>query len=56
MSTKPSELMLGLLQELAKLKEVDRSSLDEDAAERESREKRRQEICEQIKALGGSVG
>jgi hypothetical protein len=58
MSTKPSEEMMTLLKELALLKELDEkheagTGLGVDAAELESRKHRRQEITEQIKALGG---
>lgn len=61
MSTKPSEEMMDLLKELALLKELDEkhetaSRSGVDTAELESRKKRRHEICEQIKALGGPVG
>jgi hypothetical protein len=58
--TTDSELMMGLLQELALLKQSDdphRSGVsDANHAEHELREKRRREICEQIKALGGPIG
>jgi hypothetical protein len=61
MSSKPSEQMMNLLKELALLKEMDekhetRLGSDVDTAELESRKNRRQEICEQIKALGGPIG
>lgn len=61
MSTKPSEQMMDLLKELALLKELDEkheagSGSEVDDAELESRRRRRHEICEQIKALGGPVG
>ncbi len=60
MSTTPSEQMMDLLKELALLKQLDEkheagARSDVDAAELESRRKRRQEITEQIKALGGPV-
>ena len=55
-----SELMMGLLQELALLKQSDdphgTGGSDPNNAEHELREKRRREICEQIKALGGPIG
>jgi hypothetical protein len=59
MST-PSEQMMDLLKELALLKQADEkhengSGSEADAAELESRKKRRQEISDQIKALGGPV-
>ena len=61
MSTKPSEQMMDLLKELSLLKELDEehetgSASGIDSAELESRKKRRHEICEQIKALGGPIG
>ena len=61
MSMKSSEEMMELLKELALLKELDQkhetaAGSGVDAAELESRKKRRDEICEQIKALGGPVG
>ena len=56
MSTKPSELMLDLLKELALIKELDqqyekgpRSKVA--VVEFESRENRRREISDQMKAL-----
>jgi hypothetical protein len=60
MSTTPSEQMIDLLKELALLKEMDEkheSGMGSDihAADLESRNKRRHEICEQIKALGGQL-
>jgi hypothetical protein len=61
MSSKPSEQMMDLLQELALLKELDdkdaekRSGSDVQAAELDSRKLRRQEIGAQIKALGGAT-
>jgi hypothetical protein len=60
-STKPSDLMMNLLQELATLKGLDEnhetgSGSGVDRAELESRKERRREIGEQIKALGGSAG
>jgi hypothetical protein len=59
--TKPSDLMMNLLQELATLKGLDEnhetgSGSGVDGAELESRKERRREIGEQIKALGGSAG
>jgi hypothetical protein len=61
MSSKPSEQMMNLLKELALLKEMDEKhetglGSGIDTAELESRKNRRQEICEQIKALGGPIG
>jgi len=58
MSSKPSEQMMDLLQELALLKELDKDDekglgSDLQAAEVDSRKRRRQEIGDQIKALGG---
>jgi hypothetical protein len=57
MSSKPSEQMMDLLQELALLKELDKD--DEKSsrshlqpADIHSRQRRRQEIGDQIKALG----
>ncbi|MGB8580794.1 MAG: hypothetical protein WCD47_08225 [Candidatus Sulfotelmatobacter sp.] len=60
MSSKPSEQMMDLLQELALLKELDKDhkeglGSDVQAAESESRQRRRQEIGDQIKALGEST-
>ena len=60
MSSKPSEQMMDLLQELALLKELDKDDekglgSDLQAAEVDSRKRRRQEIGDQIKALGGST-
>ncbi len=56
MSTEQSEQMMELLKELAMLKQLDEKesggSSDGDAAEIESREKRRREITDQIKGLG----
>ena len=61
MSTKASEQMMVLLKELAMLKELDAkretgAGSDVDNAELESRQNRRREITEQIKALGGPLG
>ena len=61
MSSKPSDMMMDLLKELSTLKQLDEKHATEtgsnrDAAELESRENRRREICEQIKALGGPIG
>lgn len=61
MGTESSQQMMDLLKELAMLKELDekhetRSGSDVDTADLESRKKRRHEICEQIKALGGPLG
>jgi hypothetical protein len=60
MSTTQSEEMMDLLKELAMLKQLDEkhaagTELNVDAAALESRKTRRQEICEQIKALGGPI-
>jgi hypothetical protein len=58
MSTRPSEQMMDLLKELALLKELDgkhETGSPVDTIEIESRKSRRQEICEQIKALGGPI-
>jgi hypothetical protein len=56
MSTESSEQMMELLKELALLKKLDEkeseAASDVDIAELESRENRRREITEQIKALG----
>jgi hypothetical protein len=57
-SSKSSEEMMDLLKELAMLKAMDEkhetaAGSDVDSAELESRKRRRHEICEQIKALGG---
>lgn len=56
MSTESSEQMMQLLKELAMLKELDKKESeavsDGGIAELESRENRRREIGEQIKALG----
>jgi hypothetical protein len=56
LSAKPSELMLDLLKELALLKQLDEKhqgqpKSDTGNAEFEGRQTRRQEICDQIKAL-----
>lgn len=61
MSTKASDEMMVLLKELAVLKELDEkheseTGSDVDNAELESRQNRRREITEQIKALGGPLG
>ena len=61
MSTKASEQMMVLLKELAVLKELDEkhetgAGSNVDNAELESRQNRRREITEQIKALGGPLG
>jgi hypothetical protein len=61
MSTESSQQMMDLLKELAMLKELDEKhetglGSDVDTADLESRKKRRHEICEQIKALGGPLG
>ena len=60
MSLGRSEQMMDLLKELALLKRMDEDQTSGDGAdleiaERESREKRRQEITEQIKSLGGPL-
>jgi hypothetical protein len=60
MSLGPSEQMMDLLKELALLKRMDEDETsgegsDLEIAERESREKRRHEITEQIKSLGGPL-
>ena len=52
--------MMGLLQELALLKELDAkfergTKSDVEAAEHESRKSRRREICDKIVGLGGTV-
>lgn len=56
MSSEQSEQMMELLKELASLKKVEEKEngegSDVGAAELESRENRRREITEQIKALG----
>jgi hypothetical protein len=55
MSAEQSEEMMELLKELAMLKKMDKKEgggSSEDAAELESREKRRREITDQIKVLG----
>ncbi|MGA7377589.1 MAG: hypothetical protein WBW36_14645 [Candidatus Sulfotelmatobacter sp.] len=59
MSSKPSEQMMDLLQELALLKELDKDdekglASNLQAADFDSRRRRRQEIGDQIKALGES--
>lgn len=61
MSTEQSQQMMNLLKELAMLKALEEkhetgSGSDVDPAELESRKKRRYEICEQIKTLGGPIG
>jgi hypothetical protein len=61
MSTKPSEMMLDLLKELAFLKQLDEKhdglpKSDTGNAEFEGRQTRRQEICDQIKALAEPTG
>lgn len=58
MSSESSEQMMDLLKELALLKKLDEKheaggGSDVDRAELESRQNRRREIAEQIKALGG---
>ena len=60
MSSKPSEQMMDLLQELALLKDLDKDDekgfrSDVQVAEFDSRQRRRQEIGDQIKALGEST-
>ncbi len=60
MSLGESEEMMDLLKELALLKRMDEDQTsgegsDLEIAERESREKRRREIAEQIKSLGGPL-
>jgi hypothetical protein len=60
MSSKPSEQMMDLLQELALLKELDRSDergpeSNMQKTELDRRERRRREIGDQIKALGEST-
>jgi len=57
MSTESSEQMMELLKELALLKELDEKKergeiSDENITDLESRENRKREIAEQIKALG----
>jgi hypothetical protein len=59
MSSKPSEQMMDLLQELALLKELDGAhergpKSNEKIAEFDRRQRRREEIGDQIKALGKS--
>jgi hypothetical protein len=61
MRTESSQQMMDLLKELAMLKELDEkhetgSGSDVGTSELESRKKRRHEVCEQIKALGGPLG
>ena len=55
-----SETMMSLLKELALLKELDErseaSKSEGETAEFEARQNRRQEITEQIKALGETAG
>jgi hypothetical protein len=51
--------MMDLLKELALLKELDgrhETGSPVDTTELESRKSQRQEICEQIKVLGGPIG
>jgi hypothetical protein len=60
MSSKPSEKMMDLLQELALLKELDRAhesgpKSNLQIAEFDLRQQRRQEIGDQIKALAQST-
>ncbi len=60
MSLGSSEQMMDLLKELAVLKRLDEDKTsgegaDLEIADRESREKRRREITEQIKSLGGPL-
>ncbi len=58
MSKEESDQMMELLKELALLKEMDGKSAESSvsSAELESRRKRRDEILEQIKAMGGPIG
>lgn len=58
MSKEESDQMMELLKELALLKEMDGKSAESSvsSAELESRRKRRGEILEQIKAMGGPIG
>lgn len=60
MSTESSEQMMELLKELALLKKLDEKEsetvADADIVELQSRENRRREISEQIKALGEAAG
>lgn len=56
MSTNPSDVMMGLLQELVVLKELDKEyeigpRSEVDTAEFNNRQHRRQEISAQMKAL-----
>jgi len=56
-----SETMMNLLKELALLKELDeksdqKSKSDKQGNEFEARQNRRQEIADQIKALGETAG
>jgi hypothetical protein len=54
MSAESSEAMMDLLKELALLKEMDqKSEIGVEGAESEERQKRREEIADQIKSLGG---
>jgi len=54
MGDKAAEQMMGLLKELAILKELDQKHEDAgDPGEVESRETRRREITDRIKSLGG---
>jgi hypothetical protein len=59
--TTQSEAMMNLLKELALLKELDEKSEAEpksetEVSEVEARQNRRQEIADQIKALGETAG
>jgi hypothetical protein len=60
MSTESSQQMMELLKELSLLKKLDEKEggevSDGDIAELESRENRRREITERIKALGEAAG
>lgn len=61
MSTESSEQMMDLLKELALLKKLDEKkesgeAPEVDIVELQSRENRRREITEQIKALGEAAG
>ncbi len=56
-----SETMMNLLKELALLKELDEKSAQKSKSEKqgnefEARQNRRQEIADQIKALGETAG
>lgn len=57
MSSEASQQMMALLQELAVLKEIDsrgRARTREEKAARRERQRRRAELCEQIKQIAGT--